>query len=384
MSPSIRLTADSGDRFARFDSIEWWDRDIIQSARVLVIGAGALGNEVIKNLSLLGIGHLVIVDMDQVESSNLCRSVLFREDDCGKAKSECAAAAAKALYPGIAVTAIRADVLCELGLGYFRWAQVVIGALDNREARVFVNAACARVATPWVDGGIDVLNGVVRVFSPPATACYECTMGDSDWQLLNSRRSCSQIARRSIENQGQPTTPTTASIIGALQVQEVVKMLHRMPVLSGQGFLLEGLNHTSSLVTYPIKPECPWHETPIPIATDTKFDRQTQLRQVADAASKTLGGFDAIEFGRELVSEMECPNCANRRSVLRQPLHLQPNETHCSSCGTECVPNLIHGLAAGSSLLDRHVSDFDLPLGDIIWARYQDNAIGFQLDGLRI
>src|SRR3954466_10250407 len=82
-------------RFARLEAIEWWDQALLARTRVLVIGAGALGNEVIKNLALLGIGHVVIADMDRIELSNLSRSALFRETDEGKFKSQCAVRAAK-------------------------------------------------------------------------------------------------------------------------------------------------------------------------------------------------------------------------------------------------------------------------------------------------
>jgi len=67
------------DRLGTFEFISWWDREKVQNAKVMVIGAGALGNEVIKNLSLMGIGNLFIVDFDKIEAANLSRSVLFRE-----------------------------------------------------------------------------------------------------------------------------------------------------------------------------------------------------------------------------------------------------------------------------------------------------------------
>ncbi len=79
------------DRFDRLARIEWWDQSRLAAARVLVVGAGALGNEVIKNLSLLGVGHLVIVDRDRIERSNLSRSILFRPADEGQPKATCAA-----------------------------------------------------------------------------------------------------------------------------------------------------------------------------------------------------------------------------------------------------------------------------------------------------
>jgi adenylyltransferase/sulfurtransferase len=76
------------DRFDRFRLIGWWDQDRLSQARVLVIGAGALGNEIVKNLALLGIGHVFVADRDRVENSNLSRSILFREQDCGRPKAE--------------------------------------------------------------------------------------------------------------------------------------------------------------------------------------------------------------------------------------------------------------------------------------------------------
>src|SRR4029079_7556661 len=97
--------------FARFESIKWWRQDLLKNARVLVIGAGAIGNEVIKNLALLGVGHVVIADMDKIEKSNLSRSLLFRQDHEGQYKSRAAATAAKELYPDIQATAIVANVL---------------------------------------------------------------------------------------------------------------------------------------------------------------------------------------------------------------------------------------------------------------------------------
>lgn len=267
-------------RFARFEAIEWWDQALLARAKILVIGAGALGNEIIKNLALLGVGHVVIADMDSVELSNLSRSVLFRAGDEGKFKSECAARAAQNIFPEMNVTPVVGNILSDLGLGWFRWADAVIGALDNREARVFVNSACARVGRPWIDGGIEVLHGVARGFAPPRTACYECTMSQVDWDLLNKRRSCSLLARRALAQRGTPTTPTTASVIGAIQVQEVVKLLHGRSALLGRGFVFDGAEHTSYAVNYQVDPNCPWHDPPALIEAMPKFSSQTTLGEL--------------------------------------------------------------------------------------------------------
>ncbi|MGA9398631.1 MAG: ThiF family adenylyltransferase, partial [Anaerolineaceae bacterium] len=127
------------DRLGTFEFISWWERDKVQAARVMVVGAGALGNEVIKNLSLMGIGHLFIIDFDTIEAANLSRSVLFREADNQRSKAEIAAARAKQLNPQVKVQYLDGDVTSALGLGIIRRMDVVIGCLDNREARLAIN-----------------------------------------------------------------------------------------------------------------------------------------------------------------------------------------------------------------------------------------------------
>lgn len=64
-----------------YNLLSWFRQDIVRNARVLVAGAGALGNEVVKNLALFGIGHIYVCDFDRIEITNLTRSVLFREED---------------------------------------------------------------------------------------------------------------------------------------------------------------------------------------------------------------------------------------------------------------------------------------------------------------
>ena len=181
------------DRFSRFRLIPWWDQKKLQSARVLVIGAGALGNEILKNLVLLGFERIVIVDLDKIEESNLSRSILYRSSDVGSYKAEAAARSVLALAPDVKVKPLVANVVQDCGLGIFAWSDVIIAGLDNREARLSINRYCWKTNTPWIDGATEVLQGVVRVFIPPDGACYECTMSAADWEVLNERRGCGAV-----------------------------------------------------------------------------------------------------------------------------------------------------------------------------------------------
>src|SRR5689334_15768239 len=95
------LLIDDDDRYSRLRLIAWWDQSKLGKSTMLVVGAGALGNEVVKNLALLGIGRIFLVDFDTIEPSNLARSVLFRSADKGRSKAEVAAERARELNPDV-------------------------------------------------------------------------------------------------------------------------------------------------------------------------------------------------------------------------------------------------------------------------------------------
>ena len=127
------------DQYSRLRLIPWWDQEKIQKATVMVVGAGALGNELVKNLTLLGIGKIIIIDMDSIENSNLTRSVLFRRSDVGRFKAEVAAERAREINPDVTAIGLMANIIDDVGLGVFRRMDVVLGGLDNREARLSIN-----------------------------------------------------------------------------------------------------------------------------------------------------------------------------------------------------------------------------------------------------
>ena len=95
----LRLIIDDEDRYSRLRLIGWWDQERIKNAKILVVGAGALGNEVLKNLALLGLGKIFLIDFDLIQNSNLSRSVLFRAEHAGQSKAKVAAKMAMELNP---------------------------------------------------------------------------------------------------------------------------------------------------------------------------------------------------------------------------------------------------------------------------------------------
>src|SRR5580704_5510766 len=244
------------DRYSRLRLIPWWDQEKLAAARVLVIGAGALGNEILKNLALLGFRNVVIVDMDKIDESNLSRTILFRESDIGDFKVNAAASAYLSIAPDSLLQPIVANVTRECGLGLFASCDLILAGLDNREARLWISRSAWKVNRPWIDGAIEGINGVARVFLPGAAPCYECTLGEVDWALLQKRMSCNQLALEPTVEGKTPTTPTISSIIAGVQVQEAVKLIHGLPTLASKGYVFEGMNHSSYVVEYTQNADC--------------------------------------------------------------------------------------------------------------------------------
>ena len=206
-------------------------------------------------------------------------------------------------------------------------------------------------------------------------------MGEADWTLLNQRRSCSLLARKAAQNLSTPTTPTTASIIGALQVQEVVKYLHGMDALMGRGLVFDGLMHNSFSAGYPINPECPWHDEPAKIEATESLSSDVPLRKVWDAGVKLLGDVDALDLSREIVQQLKCPKCDRTERLFQAAEKIAAEEIRCKDCGEERTPEFLHSIGRGSELLDLTPKQIGLPAWDVVFARRNAEVVGIELTG---
>ncbi len=370
-------------RFSRFELIAWWDQARLRRARIVVIGAGALGNEIVKNLALLGVGRVFIADMDTVEESNLSRSILFRARDQGKGKAVVAAEAARDICPETRVQPWVGNVVHDLGLGVFLWADIIIGGLDNREARVAINSFAARCGKVWVDGAIERLDGVARVFDPSAGPCYECTMSDADWRVLAARRSCALLTREEMAGGKVPTTPTTSSVIAGIQCQEVVKYLHGLDTLIGRGFVFTGTTHESYVVTYPPKPDCPVHERYEQIIAMERGSADVTAGELLQRARADLGADAVLDLGRDLIAGLACANCSRTDEVGGSLGKVTEAEGVCPRCGGMRAPITFCTISGDEAFLDRTLADLGVPPWEVVAARGSGGALAYELTGDR-
>ncbi|MFO7664523.1 MAG: ThiF family adenylyltransferase [Chloroflexota bacterium] len=382
MTETLVITDPDSDRYHTFGYISWWQQEVVRDATILVVGAGALGNEVMKNLALMGIGNILIADFDTIEDSNLSRSVLFRSSDRGRRKVDAAAEGVKALNPDVNVKAWHGDINFEMGLGVFRHVDAIIGCLDNREARLSINRFSWAVNRPWVDGAIQELMGIVRVFRPGEGACYECTLTDLDYQIINLRYSCPLLARQDILQGKVPTTPTSASIVAAFQTQEALKLIHNMEVLPGQALMINGLTNDIYLTEYPVKEFCMSHSMLDPIielpeATAAK----TTVAELLAIAREQIGPEAVLEFNSELVVSFYCDTCETEEPVFQRMARLYEDAAVCPTCGNRREMRLTHRITGDEDFLDRTLEQMDMPPLGIIRARNGNESVYYELTG---
>lgn len=376
------LVIDDDDRYGRLRLIPWWRQEKLAAARVLVVGAGALGNEVLKNLALLGVGTTYVIDRDTIEPSNLSRSVLFRAEDAGRPKALVAAERARELNPEVMFHGKHGDILNDVGLGAFAACDVVIGCLDNREARLWVNRQCWKAGRPWVDAGIQEIQGVVKVFVPPGSACYECAMTARDYELLNRRYSCPLLRREDILEGKVPTAPTIASMMAALQVQEALKLIHGLPVEAGSALVFNGVGNQFYRTQLPFRDDCLSHETyPEPVRLPLGHaDPASALFEAAEAA---VAGPLTLVLDRDLVTAVECPRCGWRKEVFRPRTVVGQAEAVCPTCREPGRPLMASAVEAGSDLARRPLADLGVAPYDIVRVDGSEATGFFQLDGDR-
>jgi molybdopterin-synthase adenylyltransferase len=359
------LVIDDQDRYSRLRLISWWRQERLRSARVLVVGAGALGNEVVKNLALLGLGTIYLIDLDVVETSNLSRSVLFREGDGDQPKAIVAARRGLELNPEILIIPIYGDVITDLGLGLFTDVDLVIGCLDNREARLWVNRQCWKVNTPWIDAGIQEIQGVVKVFVPPDSACYECAMTERDYQLLNLRYSCPLLARDEILAGKVPTAPTIASMMAALQVQEGLKLLHGLPVAAGSALVYNGVTNQFYSTRLPYRDDCLSHET-YPEPLETSLGCRNCVSELFEFARPRVQGPLRLVLDRELVVALDCPRCEWRSLVMTPRVKVKAATAICPHCREPARPEFASNVEEDSRLAAEPLFRVGIPPYDIV------------------
>lgn len=304
-------------RFARQELIPGWSQGRLGDATVIIVGVGAVGNEVARLLALGGIPRMLLCDPDVVEESNLSRTTLFRTSDVGRLKAEAAADALHALAPHLTVDARPVPLTQGIGLGELRDASLVFSCLDTRSSRLQLAGRCMLVRARSIDGGTHPWGGEVRPFLDAGGPCYGCTLTADERSQSDSPWNCMAPTLHTPRG----ASAFTSALVGAWMASIGMRFMMGLAVPPG---LLRIDVATGSTVVVDIekKDDCPLHRpaggaTPIPVGTRNTFG---DLRAALDEGS-------VVWAWQPVQERVECPGCgfAEERWAI-------PRRARCPCC----------------------------------------------------
>ncbi|KAI5119541.1 hypothetical protein M0805_008527 [Coniferiporia weirii] len=145
------------------------------TVKVLLVGAGGIGCELLKDIVLTGFGDITLLDLDTIDLSNLNRQFLFRKKDIKQSKALVAARTARAFNPAVRITPVHANIKePQFDVAWFRGFDIVLNALDNLDARRHVNKMCLAAGVPLVESGTAGYLGQVQPIVKGRTECFDC------------------------------------------------------------------------------------------------------------------------------------------------------------------------------------------------------------------
>ncbi|MCX7891595.1 MAG: ThiF family adenylyltransferase [Burkholderiales bacterium] len=325
------------DRHLRHALIDWFPQARVRAARIAVVGAGAVGNEVVKNLALLGAGAIDVFDFDRVELHNLTRAVFLREADVGAPKASALAARAAEVDPAVRVTAVEGDFWDTLPLAALAGYDCAVAAVDNFEARVRLNRMCRIAGVDFVSAGIDSRLASLEAFpfaSNPDCACYECHLPESAYQRIAARYSCGGLRRVAAAERLVPTTAITASVAGALAASAALR-LGRDAGDGARRVLFDTIGGGASVAALARRAGCAGcgdlGERPRVLAARAAW--RERIAAIADDV--------AVQTSDPLIVGYACARCGDRsragQYVLRRARDFDDRIAICAACGEPAV-----------------------------------------------
>lgn len=345
-------------RYHRNTLLPGWKQERLAQATVIIMGMGALGNATAQSLALAGAGSLILCDMDRIEESNLSRGPLFRESDIGRFKVEAAADALYRLAPDIRVEARPEMLEYAVGLAELRDADLILGCLDSRTARMELAGRCGLVTAPWIDGATGQWSGEIRPYlDPPDGPCYGCGLDEPTRAASDHPHSC----RIQMNDTPLGATAPLSIIVGAEMALLAIRWIMGLPV-TRDILVLQGDSGQISPVGQRRDDSCPYH-IPLPAAKSIPLSHKATVGELldqlgSDAHPLAWKPFPVTAtcrkcgFREELIGKMEreaCPRCGLPLLPHTQmDIRLAPGEIELRTLGI--APREIIGVKAGEQL----------------------------------
>jgi adenylyltransferase/sulfurtransferase len=218
----------------------------LKASRVLVVGAGGLGSPVALYLAAAGVGHIGLVDFDDVDLTNLQRQLLHGTSDVGRPKLESARDRLRDTNPHVDVALYDERLTSANAMRIMRGYDVIVDGTDNFATRYLTNDACVLLGIPNVYGSVYRFEGQASVFATVDGPCYRCLFREPPPPGLVP--DCAEGGVLGV----------LPGMIGTIQANEVIKLLIGIgEPLIGRLLLCDALNGGFRTINLKRDPECP-------------------------------------------------------------------------------------------------------------------------------
>jgi molybdopterin/thiamine biosynthesis adenylyltransferase len=319
------------ERYLRHSMIDWFDQAKMKETSVIVVGAGATGNEVLKNLSLLGIGRIHIVDFDRIEEHNLTRTVLFNERDIGRYKAEVAAEACLHIDPSIEVSHRSGGLWESLSIGQIKSFDAVFCCVDNHEARIRLNELCLWAQVDFYNLAIDSRYVAVEKYpfsSDRGCACYQCNLPASVYKGIRERYSCGWLRKKAFKEKKVPTTVITAGTAGALASSLFLQRDHKDSPQGSLRMYVDTISLNSTIAYLGHQEDC--------FCSSVFYD--CLYFKVKNRPVRMPFRFNEVEkdfpvyLSDKVILDVTCRNCGTKRTINGNAERYDESLAYCGDC----------------------------------------------------
>ena len=344
----------------------------IKNTSVLVVGVGAGGNELLKNLSLMGFGNFTIVDFDFIEDSNLSRTTLFRKEDIGKSKALVAAQHLKeiSLHDNPEVIGIHGNIMTDVGPGIFIRHDIIVCCVDTLKARAYINDWCVRFKKPYFEMGFEKMNVDITFFDPAIdnSPCLREIIGQGDFP--EHRNSCSGLKMKDVRLSHIPTIQVASAMAGVLVATEIIKYLQGKSSLQNKMLQYYGMIQQMNIISIDRSDKCVIHREPPVTFRTIPLDNSVKVADFLEYTGKEYNEYMLLSLPDRFVMGGKCEGCG-KELVFNERFSMIYDESRwCDDCrnlqesnfqGNWNIISELHLQMQDQSLLSVQLSSLGVP-----------------------
>ena len=343
----------------------------VSKLKTVVAGAGALGNEVVKALGLLGCGEVLIVDPDVVERHNLTRSLLFRTDEAvGQSKAVSLMAACQHYFPDTRWTSMATEIV-DAGSERIAESDILFSCVDSELARLEIAYLGTRLDLPVCDAGMGVESYAttrVSFFPGRRSASFCCMLPPPRRRELLTLWDCGSFpCWAGAGSEAAATgTPTAAAIAGSMQVETGLRLLwglrEGLPPCAQSVEMALGAAPRLTSFRIPLSPGCPFHEGIPENCVLQAASSNITVRALLSLAAGSRAGDPALVLDWPLCISARCQACGHRWPAMKR-LAVLRRQGVCPECLSRrlVAERSVHRIGCDSDLADHSLAGLGMP-----------------------